>query len=1055
MNDPMLEHVWGFDMGKGSLGEAVRIGNEFKHVQSLILDKDFASTKDASARRRQMRTRKAHKAREKWLEKCLEDCDIEVLRRREVGIVNGCWKLISKGDERLEKEFPSSNENVCYNSVALRCKLILGEKLESWQIFKALNSAIQHRGYDENIPWKETSDSSKKEEEKASEDVYEREKEEILDGLPSGNDRELFDFPCFFKACKMGLWDPSNPMEVGLRITNTAQRAKGYVIPRKFVEAEFVRLVEMASLQYPKLKGRAMFILYGITETPYASLHKELRDKFGIKRGAESDWTALGQKIPRFDNRIIDKCKLIPRLNVCRIRPLDEARSEDDLLHYEITLALKLLNLRFFKDSESCALTFEQFKELFEIGRLDKYRITKSKLKKYLKSINASAGEDAEIVAPRSSGRSSFSRPAMRILKELIFSGEAPSDFFGKKIGLISNTDPNKGLVSEDLDFVKLMGDCPWNGIFIPDVETYRYAMRVNADSEASINKLIGSQNDPVVRHRLSFFYERLKALSQKFGVPDRIILEFVREDFMGKEAKKDLNNYLNKRFAEKRNLAKELDEAGYKGGKMLLKLELLRKQGFVCPYTGEPLLESDLPNLEIEHIVPRSRGGPDAQYNYVLTLESTNKEKGNRTPYEWLSADVDKWRAYVERVRSRAGEFGKKRCALLLGKNAEELVDKYEALAETAWISKLAQRVACMHFGFQFGGTTGKKRVFTASGNTTARIRSAFGLNKILHNTDIDRTKMTEFEIVNLQCELDKKNRKNKKHHALDAMCLCFVPSGNVKRLRIEQILPKEIASNAEEYFKKYIDKIVPNEIAPKKPQLEDAMYSKRMIGGKEFIVRKFKLVDLAYKSGLKPVYDIGTIEKLLEDEKYPPIINPVIRKLVGDFVKTNPDENEWKNWCSNLRMPPGGKNASRIIRILVKVGNPDEYKDLSKDSCGAFRKGDAHKGQIIWEDKKNKCRVAPIYVHSSKAAVLEEVRANPDFLRIVGFFRSHCLVKIEKAVENNKGKFLLAPGVYMLNTIMTSGSTILTDPNGIKSPAINITYLARAGMRRIEMEY
>ena len=26
------EIVWGFDIGKGSLGEAVRIGNEFKHV---------------------------------------------------------------------------------------------------------------------------------------------------------------------------------------------------------------------------------------------------------------------------------------------------------------------------------------------------------------------------------------------------------------------------------------------------------------------------------------------------------------------------------------------------------------------------------------------------------------------------------------------------------------------------------------------------------------------------------------------------------------------------------------------------------------------------------------------------------------------------------------------------------------------------------------------------------------------------------------------------------------------------------------------------------------
>ena len=76
-----------------------------------------------------------------------------------------------------------------------------------------------------------------------------------------------------------------------------------------------------------------------------------MRKKFGLKRGAESDWTALGQKVPRFDNRIIDKCRFIPRMNVCKIRPLNEARNEKDLLYYEVTLALKLLNLRFFRNS--------------------------------------------------------------------------------------------------------------------------------------------------------------------------------------------------------------------------------------------------------------------------------------------------------------------------------------------------------------------------------------------------------------------------------------------------------------------------------------------------------------------------------------------------------------------------------------------------------------------------------------------------------------------------------------------------------------------------------
>lgn len=466
-------HVWGFDIGKGSLGEAVRIGGDFKHIASVLLDPEFGEIKTAALARRQMRTRKAHKAREKWLEECLEGTGVEILKRRDVGIVDGQWQLISKGDERLEREFPPSGEDVCYNSIALRCKLLLGEKLEGWQVFKALNSAIQKRGYDENIPWGEAEEkSSKKDDDDYAQKLsqYEKEKSELFESFADG---EKYDFPCFFKAYKMGLWSPENPTRVEVRIDCRAQKAKSYVIARKYVEREFECLVEAAAKFFPKLKGRAKFILYGVSETPYASYYGNMRKKFGLKRGAESDWTALGQKVPRFDNRIIDKCRLIPRMNVCKIRPLNEARNEKDLLYYEVTLALKLLNLRFFRNSNIEQLTFEEFKKAFEIAAGAKYKMTKTAMKKFLKSISATAlGDDyAEIEPPKESGRASFSRPAMEILKELIFSGMPPREFYGRKISEISNTDKNKGVVSSDLDFIKLMGDCPWiAGIETPTV---------------------------------------------------------------------------------------------------------------------------------------------------------------------------------------------------------------------------------------------------------------------------------------------------------------------------------------------------------------------------------------------------------------------------------------------------------------------------------------------------------------------------------------------------------------------------------------------------------
>ena len=67
------EMVWAFDLGKGSIGEAVRRGNEFLHKASLLIPAEFAETKTAAGRRRMWRTRQAHKAREHWLEKVMRD----------------------------------------------------------------------------------------------------------------------------------------------------------------------------------------------------------------------------------------------------------------------------------------------------------------------------------------------------------------------------------------------------------------------------------------------------------------------------------------------------------------------------------------------------------------------------------------------------------------------------------------------------------------------------------------------------------------------------------------------------------------------------------------------------------------------------------------------------------------------------------------------------------------------------------------------------------------------------------------------------------------------
>ncbi|HUK83087.1 MAG TPA: hypothetical protein VLZ12_10710 [Verrucomicrobiae bacterium] len=139
------ETVWAFDLGKGSIGEVVRQGTKFLHKASLLIPADFAETKTAANRGRMWRTRQAHRARVQWLDEVMRKAGIEVLHGRNYDKA-GNWKPGEPADERLEREFAKPGDPTCFTSCLLRIKLLRGERLEPWQIYKALHSAIQRRG---------------------------------------------------------------------------------------------------------------------------------------------------------------------------------------------------------------------------------------------------------------------------------------------------------------------------------------------------------------------------------------------------------------------------------------------------------------------------------------------------------------------------------------------------------------------------------------------------------------------------------------------------------------------------------------------------------------------------------------------------------------------------------------------------------------------------------------------------------------------------------------------------------------------------------------------
>ena len=317
--------VWAFDLGKGSIGEAVRRGNAFLHKASLLIPAEFAETKTAAGRRRMWRTRLAHKAREQWLEKVMRDAGIEVLKGRQIGKVDadgkiipkelwhktkGKWIETAKGDPRLEREFPAPGDDTCYTSCLLRIKLLRGEKLEPWQVFKAFHSAMQKRGYGK-VAWaaREQKRQGRSEEEidkalakkdpayKAAVEAWSKIfKQEISD--------TRYHYPAYFDAAKMGLWKPGPPESFQARTVCQAQSTRNVRFDRADVEKEIRALVDGAAKYYPALAGKADYLLYGPAGKAYASYYPDLRKEFDLKEGGENDWQGvLGQKIPRFDTR--------------------------------------------------------------------------------------------------------------------------------------------------------------------------------------------------------------------------------------------------------------------------------------------------------------------------------------------------------------------------------------------------------------------------------------------------------------------------------------------------------------------------------------------------------------------------------------------------------------------------------------------------------------------------------------------------------------------------------------------------------------------------------
>lgn len=977
-----MSKIFSFDLGSGSIGLCVRDGKNVVQLDSLLLDSDFASIDTERAARRAYRTRNSHKNREKWWVKCFQEAKLAIPGT--IAPQKNTSTFVP--DERMLKEF--SKEEVISNSALLRIALINNIPLKEWQVFKAVWSAIQHRGYDANIPWasdlreikrKEAANETlNKKEEKIKNDFLAEEKasklyiETLKKHLP-----DQYHLPCYYEASRIGVWSPSNTKLTGKVLGAAPLNARNkegkdqLVIPRSFVEKEVILLLTNAKKQYPSLPD-INYILYGTPGEKYASFLNPENRKYepeGI----------LGQKIPRFDNRIINKCCCISNLNVC---------NADDALNLEVCFLLALLNMRFTYGQKTTAqLEPEQLTQIFNDYQkfIDKNKAGQVLVKQadWKREINAYGGTVNEtqksIPQPNSAGRSKFCRPALKILKDLILSGKNPHDYYKEVTMGITNTNNKKGLIKEDYDFLLEMSNS-WYKIHIPDMRNQEKLLSPQ-EANKRIEEILSDITNHVVRHRLTMFLRSLHSLRDKYGTPDQLIVEVARDEFLNPDKKKDYEK-IQKANKERRDQAIS-DLKGPITGDNIIKMMLFREQNGIDIYdtsAHNKLTIEDFDNYDIDHIVPVSIGGSDSTINKVLTKRELNQtKKRNQTPYEWLfkKASKETWLKFIENIetayKSNKSHLSKK-IDLLTSDNALELEQNRNDLQATMYIEKLAQRVAALYFGWGQQTKGDERKVYVCNGGLTAKIRGQYGLNRLLQK---DLSKDEFLDLLN-NGKLDAKNRENKRHHALDALVISFASELD-KDDKGKAVLP-EYATPP--FFEEALRKVFPKYIRKKAPALRETIYAlrSRLEDGVEtyYMISRFN-TDI--KKLLGKVSDARKEVKKIFDLK-------TQRDFTAKLAQ-QPTQEEWTAFLDNYRV--GGQTPIYKISMIMssafdkkEVFNEDgslkniigEYKEMGKVAGQYLKRKEDNKGQILYKDSKNKWKTEQIYPFDSTIKKMKEAK-------------------------------------------------------------------------------
>ena len=146
-----------------------------------------------------------------------------------------------------------------------------------------------------------------------------------------------------------------------------------------------------------------------------------------------------------------------------------------------------------------------------------------------------------------------------------------------------------------------------------------------------------------------------VNAITDRYGRMDEIRVELARELKQSREERARTDKNMREQEKNNKRIADRIKEYGSPSLNRIQKYRLWEEAQQKCFYCGQPVNVREFLDgfdVEIEHILPRSRFFDNSFNNKVCSCRKCNREKNNRTAYDYMkSKPEEEFNSYIQRI--------------------------------------------------------------------------------------------------------------------------------------------------------------------------------------------------------------------------------------------------------------------------------------------------------------------------------------------------------------------------------------------------------------------